>query len=487
MALRAARCVPLRAVLREPRARATEVCSSRCLGELPRQVVDAPHEEAGYVRIRAVSVVPPETASFAPTDEAARGEGVLLVTGGETVLTFPLRRDEVTIGRAPECDVVLPYDALSRRHVRLCLTPTMTVEDLGSRNGTRLRGNLLGHGAAAPLALGETFQIGQFHLLVARARRDPTLVSTAHATSLRVIDPTAGAVSTFVRDLAASTLNILVLGETGVGKEVLAQTLHDLSQRSGAFVRANCAAMAPTLVESELFGHEKAAFTGASQTRVGLIEAAQRGTLFLDEVGELPEAIQAKLLRAIETREVTRLGAVKPISLDVRFVAATNRDLATAVAQGRFRSDLFYRLDGATLVIPPLREHPDRIEPLARRFIADAASKRAQVLEAELLERLLAHDWPGNVRELKAVIERAVVLAGEGPLTARHVMITSIQARNGQAAVVATDDEVAERQRIIEALDACAGNQTRAAKLLGISRATLVTKLGFHRIQRPRK
>ena len=406
----------------------------------------------------------------------------MLVTGGETVLTFSLQRDEVTIGRAPDCDVVLAHDALSRHHARLRLAPTMSVEDLGSRNGTRIRGTPLEQGRAVPLAAGETFQIGRFHFLVARARRDPSIASQSE--SLRVIDPTPKGVGTFVRDLAASPLSILLLGETGVGKEVLAQTLHDLSRRSGAFVRANCAAMAPSLVESELFGHEKSAFTGASQTRVGLIEAAQHGTVFLDEIGEVPEPIQAKLLRVIETREITRVGAVTPIALDVRFVSATNRDLAAEVAAGRFRSDLFYRLDGATLMIPPLREHPERIGPLARRFIESAATRRAQTLDAELLAKLESHDWPGNVRELKAVIERAVVLAGNAPLQARHLAITPVKPR---AEVAASSDEAHERQRIIEALDACAGNQTRAAKLLGISRATLVNKLAVHRIQRPRK
>ena len=427
----------------------------------------------------------PETRSFAPGDRAvAPNEGLLLVAGGETVVTFPLRRDEITIGRAPDCDVVLAHDALSRRHVRLRLVPTMTVEDLGSRNGTRVRGALLEQGQEAPLAVGEPFQIGHLHFLVARTRKDRSQAS-ARADSLRVVDPTASAASTFVRDLAASALCILVLGETGVGKELLAQTIHDLSKRRGAFVRANCAAIAPSLVESELFGHEKAAFTGATQTRVGLLEAAQHGTFVLDEVGELPEAIQVKLLRAIETREITRLGAVKPLALDVRFVAATNRDLATEVAEGRFRSDLFYRLDGATLVSPPLREHRERIGALARQFMA--AANHTHALDAELLARLEAHDWPGNVREVKAVIERAVILAAGGPLQVKHVTITPMKARTAHAEVTPTQAEALERQRIIDALDACAGNQTRAAKLLGVSRATLVTKLGIHRIQRPRK
>lgn len=429
----------------------------------------------------------PETATFAPDEP--RTEGRLIVTGGDTVQSFALARDEILIGRAPECDVVLGADALSRRHARLRLAPTITIEDLGSRNGTRVRGALIEANKPVPLTVGETFQIGRYHFLVTRTRHDSG-VSSVQAESLRVVDPTASAVNTTVRELAASSLNILILGETGAGKEVLAQTIHDLSKRTGAFVRANCAAMAPTLVESELFGHEKAAFTGATQARVGLIEAANGGTVFLDEVGELPEPIQAKLLRVIETREITRLGSVTPIALDIRFVAATNRDLASEVAAGRFRSDLFYRLDGATLVIPPLREHKKRIGPLARRFIE--GTKRAHELDAEVLARLEEHDWPGNVRELKAVIERAVILAGEGPLKARHLTITPVKPRGTTplatpAPVVVSNEESVERQRIVDALEQCAGNQTRAAKLLGVSRATLVNKLAIHRIQRPRK
>ena len=437
-----------------------------------------------------MSIDATQTATSPKADPGvARGEGLLLVTG-DGVLTFPLLQDEITIGRAPDCDIVISNTALSRRHAKLSLTPSLTVEDLGSRNGTRLRGERLEAGKPLALGVGEAFQIGQLHFVVARTRSSSEKSTELRAESLQVVDPTRAAATEFVRELAASAISILVLGETGAGKEVLAQTIHDLSNRRGAFVRANCAAMAPSLVESELFGHEKSAFTGATERRVGLLEAAQGGTFFLDEVGELPEAIQAKLLRAIEAREITRIGAVSPIALDVRFVAATNRDLAAEVEAGRFRRDLFFRLDGVTLVIPPLRVHRERIGPLAMQFLAAARGGAPQALDADLLARLVAHDWPGNVRELKAVVERAAILAGSGVVTARHVAITTIasgKAKLEPAKAEPPTGDAIERQRIVEALDACAGNQTRAAKLLGISRATLVTKLAIHRIQRPRK
>src|SRR6185312_14667151 len=188
------------------------------------------------------------------------------------------------------------------------------------------------------------------------------------AEALRIVDPTGARPGSLLSDIALSGINALILGETGVGKEMLAETLHRLSRREGRFVCINCAAIAPALIESELFGHEKGAFTGAAQGREGLLEAAAGGTVFLDEVGELPLEAQAKLLRAIERREIIRVGATRPLALDVRFVAATNRDLSSEMAAGQFRSDLYFRLDGVTLVIPPLRERRDQIAPLAMQF-----------------------------------------------------------------------------------------------------------------------
>ena len=442
-----------------------------------------------------VSKDPAETASLG--SEAARhgvgGGGLLLVAGDGLLTTFPLSRDAIVVGRDPDCDVVVGHAALSRRHVRLRLAPVLTIEDLGSRNGTRLLGQRLESGKPVPLSVGQSFQIGGLSLVVVRLQRDaPAFASGAHEEALRVVDPSTDAVSPLVRSLAESTLSVLVLGETGVGKEVLAETIHRVSGRPGAFVRINCAAIAPSLIESELFGHEKAAFTGASQQRAGLLEAAQGGTVFLDEVGELPEGVQAKLLRALEAREITRVGGVRPLALDVRFVAATNRDLAAEVAEGRFRSDLYFRLDGVTLVIPPLRESRERVGPLALQFLraarGDAGAEAAPRLDADVLALLQAHDWPGNVRELKAVLERAVILARGGEIGVRHLALSRVKPGAAPASVApASPAEADERQRITNALEACAGNQTRAAKLLGVSRATLVTKLAIHRFPRPRK
>ena len=413
--------------------------------------------------------------------------GLLLVAGDGVLTTHPLG-DETVIGRAAECDVVLEHPELSRKHAIVRLGPPLTVQDLGSKNGTRVAGSARWGGDPVALSVGDSFQIGTFSFIVVHAHRQRSLTGDTGAAALRVVDPTVDGVPSMLHDIARSGISALILGETGVGKDVLAATLHQLSRRSGAFVRVNCAALAPSLFESEIFGHERGAFTGAAQSRVGLLEAAQRGTVFLDEVGELSADAQAKLLRAIETKEVIRVGGVKPIDVDVRFVAATNRDLSREVAERRFRADLFFRLDGVTLLVPPLRERRELLTRLAIQFACEATRERGARagLAPDVLRRLESHDWPGNVRELKAVIERAALLARGGEIAVRHLAFADLKPVHHPPATPSPSDE-AEREKILAALDACAGNQTRAAKLLGVSRATLVNKLAIHRIPRPRK
>jgi hypothetical protein len=231
-----------------------------------------------------------------------------------------------------------------------------------------------------------------------------------------------------VKRIAVGTISVLLLGETGVGKEVLAESLHNESLRSKKpFLRLNCAALTETLLESELFGHERGAFTGAVHAKPGLLETAQGGTVFLDEVGELPHSTQVKLLRVLEERKVFRVGALKPRPIDVRFISATNRDLETQVAMGAFRQDLFFRLNGIALVIPPLRERLDEIEGLAKAFIQSASAQagraRPPVLSLEALTLLRRYGWPGNIRELRNVIERAVLLCGDGPIALEHLPV----------------------------------------------------------------
>jgi DNA-binding NtrC family response regulator len=285
--------------------------------------------------------------------------------------------------------------------------------------------------------------------------------------------------------VARGPIGVLLTGETGAGKEVLAEFLHRRSPRAGGpLVRVNCAALTDSLVESELFGHEKGAFTGAQRERRGLIETADGGTLFLDEIGEIPAAAQAKLLRVVEERQVTRVGSSEPRPVDVRFVAATNRDLEAEVAAGRFRRDLYFRLAGVVLAIPPLRERPLEIELLARTFAAEADAR----LGDAALAALRAHAWPGNVRELRNVIERAALLAVDQPIDVEHLGLAAAPAAPA-AAPAALPDELAaiERQRIVDALEQCGGNQTRAAELLGMPRRTLVKRIAKYNVPRPRK
>jgi two-component system, NtrC family, response regulator AtoC len=313
-------------------------------------------------------------------------------------------------------------------------------------------------------------------------------------------DPAMKALEQTVLRVAKTSVNVLILGETGSGKDVVAAMLHELSGRPDKpFVALNCASLPEALVESELFGHERGAFTGATSAKPGLLEAADGGTVFLDEVGELALPLQAKLLRVIEAHEVTRLGALKPRAVDVRFVAATNLDLARHVANGRFRQDLYYRLNSVTLNVPPLRERPSEIAPLARLFLENACARfeTGDVrFSPAAVAALAAHNWPGNVRELKSTVERGALLAraptiepadlGLPTSEAELDAAVSPRANVTQANELATSP-AAERQRIIIALEECGGNQSRAAKALGISRRTLVRKIAQLGLPRPRE
>jgi two-component system, NtrC family, response regulator AtoC len=307
-----------------------------------------------------------------------------------------------------------------------------------------------------------------------------------------------------IERVAGGMLSVLLLGETGVGKEILAEEVHRRSpRRRKPFLRLNCAAVTETLLESELFGHEKGSFTGATSAKPGLLETATGGTVFLDEIGEIAPAIQAKLLRVLEERVVMRVGALKGVPIDVRFVAATNCDLEHDVARGRFRRDLYYRLAGITLVIPPLRERVSEIAPLAQSFVSAVATGDGPRprLERDTLDVLESYSWPGNIRELRNVIERAVLLCTNGVIRPEHLPIDKMRATyaagpppvrpDGDALEPEALDALypgdAERDRIISTLELCRGNQTKAARILGMSRRTLIYRLERYGLPRPRK
>jgi DNA-binding NtrC family response regulator len=295
---------------------------------------------------------------------------------------------------------------------------------------------------------------------------------------------------------------VLITGESGTGKELVARTLHLLSPRhQGPFVAINCAALPETLIESELFGHEKGSFTGASERRAGCFEVAQNGTLLLDEIGEMPAATQAKLLRILEDSKVRRLGGKAEFEVDVRVVAATNKVPEEAVRGGHLREDLYYRLNVFQVHLPPLRERKEDIRPIAEALISDLNRKhecKVADLSAAVLEALTRHSWPGNVRELRNVLERAVILAGEGSIEMKHLPAflqgttrTPVAADGGTegAPPAAPDDpsvirfsigttvEEAEKGLILRTLEHTRNNKTRAAEILGISLKTLHNKL----------
>jgi DNA-binding NtrC family response regulator len=570
-------------------------------------------------------------------DAGARPETLTALVLGRGVASscaLP-ERGTVVVGRSSSCDIHVPDESISRRHVALHVGERLEVEDLGSRNGTTVRGRLLNAGERSAIHPEEVIDLGELRLIVMRQNLDverqhfwshghfeerlaQTCAEAAAPTSFSVArvhcDPSASeaaveqallrslrpgdvaaayapreleallmgmsredadswaaafantlgntvrvGVASFpidgrspeqliaesgaalasgesgrVRAVAVegatggylelvdrvsdADISVLLLGETGVGKEITAERIHRASARSSRpFLRLNCAAFSETLLENELFGHEPEAFSGASRAKPGLLETARGGTVLLDEIGELPMSLQVKLLRVLEDAHVLRVGGLKPTPIDVRFVAATNRDLEAAIAGGTFRSDLYFRLDGVTIHIPPLRERVDEIPGLAAVFAAEAAKRfgRSPVprLSSDALELLRSYRWPGNIRELRNVVERAVLLCDGDTIGPRHLPLEKFAAApppavdevTGDCAPVGDTGRVpratigpglreaqqqlaeADKQRIVDALERCGGNQTKAAKLLGISRTTLLSRLDAYSLPRPRK
>ena len=297
-------------------------------------------------------------------------------------------------------------------------------------------------------------------------------------------DPTMRELMATVERVAPSDLPVLVQGESGTGKELVARALHRLSTRNlHPFVAINCGAVPENLLESELFGHEKGAFTGALSRKPGLFEVADKGVLFLDEIGEVSPSVQVKLLRAIETKEFFRVGGTRPVRTDVRVVSATNKNVKTEMQEGRFREDLYYRLNGVTVRLPPLRERKTDIALLARYFLDRHAP--AKKLTARAVEALQAYAWPGNVRELQMVIQRAAILTGSDTLDALDLPL-DVRDQNWKAAAVKTGLSLAdmEREYIETVLREHEGHRGKTARALGIDPKTLYNKLGP---ERPRK
>ena len=469
-------------------------------------------------------------------------EGHVLVLANPRAATLPLvlpASGEAIIGREAPATLVIEDDSVSRRHARVHGGNPPEIEDLGSTNGTKVMGRRISVGERVPVPHGTVVEVGTVVAFVQPASRVVQPVADVPAPApgipkqtaqrMTVAPPAmpaspgrgAPALPAVLRDatmhrlyelvdvIAPSKLSVLILGETGVGKDVYAETIHARSPRgSSAFVRLNCAALPENLLEAELFGYERGAFTGALQAKPGLFEAADGGTVFLDEIGEMPLATQAKLLRVLESGETMRIGSVKPKHVDVRFVSATNRDLEALSALGQFRADVFFRLNGVSVSLPPLRKRPDDILPLAQHFLARAGAPSA--FSAATVAELQTYRWPGNIRELKNVVERAALLAQGRPIEPEHLLFRGSAfadaltgspapplmtapsppaAARPPGATMPMRDEFAEleRSRIHEAMEKCGGNQSRAAKMLGISRTTLIKRLESYQYVRPRK
>ncbi|MBX7195692.1 MAG: sigma 54-interacting transcriptional regulator [Sandaracinaceae bacterium] len=446
-----------------------------------------------------------------PTIRLTAGERagglVLVVADGAEAQRFPLRAGtKLVIGRDAACELRLDRKAISRQHAELVVGEgEVVVRDLGSSNGTRVAGVTLLAQVPTPVRPGQTLELGD--VLLALRDEGPLASAASGPPPIEplVIDPAMRELHALVTRVAQGTISVLVRGETGAGKEVIAQTVHARSpRRAKPFVVVNCAALPENLLESELFGHEKGAFTGAVATKPGLLELADGGTVFFDELGEMPLGLQAKILRAIEDKRVTRLGGTRPRTLDLRFVSATNRDLEEAIAARQFRGDLYFRLAGVTIEVPPLRARTSEIAPIARRFVELAARELGQSavpsISADALARLEHYGWPGNVRELRNAMERAVLVCAGPELLASHLPPAVIAAPSGANAPHAAAPHTAARESatddadvplsksaVLDALERCGGNQTRAAALLGVTPRVLGRKLDHYGVVRPRR
>ena len=496
--------------------------------------------------------------------DASTGLRLIVFVGGQVTSHALPRSGEIIIGRGEDAGVRIDHATVSRRHATLLLGGEVRIVDHGSFNGTSIGGKKVAPNTPVPVGLSTIVELGETMIVVQVEGAAPVTASRslgqsqALAPAMPGTSPGMQHLYRLVDNVAQSNITVIVRGETGVGKEVVSEEIHKRSARaSGPLVKLNCAALPEQLLEGELFGYERGAFTGATQAKAGLIESADGGTLFLDEIGEMPLPTQAKLLRVVESREVMRLGSLRPKTVDVRFVAATHRDLEEMVTRGLLRQDLYYRLAGVSLVVPPLRERVEEIPKLATDFLARfcAEAHRPSIpISGHAMSILKSYAWPGNVRELRNVIERAVVFCRGTAIAPEHLglpterlsrpppvsappapvppapVAASPGAYGGATAFGATsldqppgtafgtrltepvgvpaaggappiasstmafgsgslphEMETLERERILEALAKCGGNQTVAAEMLGISRRTLLRRLDEYAVPRPRK
>ncbi len=433
---------------------------------------EATRAEAGSTRLR-----PQQPAG--PVPPAAR----IRVREREQERVESLTLDGVTVGKRGSAEVAIDDPFVSARHLRIeAREGRWHLLDLGSTNGTFLGGARV---ARAEVPLGVPFQVGEAELVLEPLAAPPPARSAPFEGMLSG-DPAMCQVFDLVQRVAPSNAPVTILGETGVGKELVARALHGRSGRRAApFIPVNCSAIAETLIESELFGHERGAFSGAERLRKGAFEEAHGGTIFLDEVGELPLDLQPKLLRVLELGEVKRVGASRPIQCDARIVAATHRDLRAAVRAGKFREDLFYRLCVVPITVPPLRARRGDVRALAELFLQASAPRGQQLRWTEgALLRLEGYDWPGNVRQLRNVVLRALLFRGEGQLVTQDAIVFE-DTRTG-AGETGDDDtlyvrgltmEEVEREAIRLALRRNRGRRAAVVRELKLAKSTIMKRI----------
>ena len=419
-----------------------------------------------------------------------------VLKGPDKGMTVTLVEDEILIGGADSAQLRLTDPTVSRNHCVIRMTAKgPLLRDLASTNGSRIDGVEV---REAYVPRGATLELGH-----TQVRFDPLDESVelpladserfgrlwGRSTAMRRLFAVAGRV-------AASDVTVLIEGETGTGKDALAEAIHLTSTRAaGPLIVVDCGAVPPNLFESELFGHERGAFTGADRARAGVFEEADGGTLFLDEIGELPLPLQPKLLRVLEAREVRRIGSAQARKVNVRVVAATNRDLREEVNRGTFRQDLYFRLEVMRLRVPPLRERPDDIPVLVEHFRSLAKpSDAAAPFSDETMRNFVAHPWPGNVRELRNAVERLTVLddvpftasaapgSGDGPGEGAPVDIR-VPFKDAKNALT----DRFERRYLTAMLEATGGNISEAARRAGIDRVYLLRLMGRYGLRKPRE
>ena len=432
---------------------------------------------------------PPATGSTVRLDLAHDGElrleiealRIAVVDGPDAGTKATLEAvTALRIGTDPSCDMVLTDPSVSRVHAELrVVAEGIRVRDLGSRNGIFVGSVRLEEGLVPP---GEQLRLGATRLLLDRRveRRRSPVRDDDHLGPLVGRSPPMQRLYALLRALAPSTATALIMGESGTGKELVARAIHDLSGRKGPLVVFDAATTDKELMRGDLFGHTEGAFTGAVRDREGAFRKAEGGTLFIDELGELPLELQPRLLRALESREVTPLGSDETIRVDVRVLAATNRDLEAMAEEGAFRLDLYHRFAVIPVQVPPLRDRSGDVPLLVDQMLASLGATCTLTTDAR--EALVAYPWPGNVRQLRNVLERVSVLRAGQAVTREDLGLKSTSAAATEAPGGATRVEDMERRMILEALERTGGNKSAAARELGISLGTLRRRLKDYRV-----